>query len=603
MKAIILAAGMGSRLGEYTKENTKAMVKVNNKTLIERNLDILNNNGIQEAIIVVGYKREGLINYLGSSYKSINIKYIVNSEYDKTNNIYSLYLAKEEFDDDILLLESDIIFEDKIIKDLLEDENETLVLVDKYQSFMDGTVVTLDENNNIKEFINKDQFNYELTDSYYKTVNIYKFSKEFLNNKYLPYLEAYIKSEGMNEYYEQVLKVISSLRSTKLMAKVIDNEKWYEIDDAQDLDIAETIFSDENYKLKSMQKRYGGYWRFPKVKDYCYLVNPYFPTPKMMEEMKSSFIDLIRDYPSGLNIQNLLGAKLVKCNINKILVGNGAAELIKATLDELKGNVMIINPTFNEYKERVKNAKVYEYDSSINDFNYSVEDIINYTKDLDISNLIIINPDNPTGHYFNKKEILELLDFCKEKNIKLILDESFIDFAGKGLTFSLFDDNILDKYSNLIVIKSISKSYGVPGLRLGILGCSNFELISKIRRNMPIWNINSFGEFFMQVIGKYTNDYKKACEQICSVRDDFYNKLQKINYLKVYDSKSNYFLCKTDKYTSTELSNILLNKHNILIKDCYGKAGFKDNNYIRIAVRTKEENNEFIKILNSLSLQ
>lgn len=602
MKAIILAAGMGSRLGEYTKENTKAMVKVNNKTLIERNLDILNNNGIQEVIIVVGYKREGLINYLGNSYKNINIKYIINSEYNKTNNIYSLYLAKEEFNDDILLLESDIIFEDKIIKDLLEDKNETLVLVDKYQSFMDGTVVTLDENNYITEFINKDQFNYGLTDNYYKTVNIYKFSKEFLNKKYLPYLEAYIKSEGMNEYYEQVLKVISSLKSTKLMAKVIDNEKWYEIDDAQDLDIAETIFSDETSKLKNMQKRYGGYWRFPKVKDYCYLVNPYFPSSKMMEEMKSSFTDLIRNYPSGLNIQNLLGAKLVKCNINKILVGNGAAELIKATLDELKGNVMTINPTFNEYKERVKNAKVYEYDSSINDFNYSVEDIINYAKDLDISNLIIINPDNPTGHYFSKEEIMELLDFCKEKNIKLILDESFIDFAGKGLTFSLFDDSILDKYTNLIVIKSISKSYGVPGLRLGILGCSDFELINNIRKNMPIWNINSFGEFFMQIIGKYTSDYEKACEQISSVRDDFYKKLQTIDYLKVYNSKSNYFLCKVDKYTSTELSNILLNKHNILIKDCYGKAGFSDNNYIRIAVRTKEENNDFIKVLNSLSL-
>ena len=599
MKAIILAAGMGSRLGRYTKDNTKAMVEVNGKKLIENSLDILNECGVYEVIIVVGYKKEKLIAFLGETYKDIKIKYIVNEKYNNTNNIYSLYLAKEEFNDDIILLESDIIFEKSLIEKLIKDKNKDLVAVDKYQRWMDGTVTILKSDNTISRFVDKTEFNWNNIDNYYKTVNIYKFSKKFLLNKYLPYLEAYIKSEGYNSYYEQVLSVISSLKSVNLKAMKLESEKWYEIDDAQDLDIATVLFSDDDNALKNYQKRYGGYWRFPKLKDFCYLVNPYFPPEKMKEEMKSSFDDLLTQYPSGRGVQEILSAKLFNCEDKHIVLGNGASELIKELIKIIEGRIGIIAPTFNEYGERIGQDRLAVFNSGENDFDYSTDDLIEFSKGINA--LVLINPDNPSGHILSKEEIIRILDVLEKDNKKLILDESFIDFAGEGQQFTMVDSEVLEKYTNLVVIKSISKSYGVPGIRLGVLATANSSISERIKSELPIWNINSFGEYFLQIIGKYKIDYKESCIKIAKERDRFFNELNSIPFLQVKKSYSNYFLCKIkEKYTAEELSKILLKKYNILIKDCTGKCGIKDDKYVRIAVKDKKNNESLICTLKSL---
>jgi choline kinase len=283
MQALILAAGMGSRLGKYTKNNTKCMLETNGKRLIDYILECLNDIGITKLIMVVGYKKENLISYLGNSFKNISIEYVENNIYNQTNNIYSLYLAREKLiQDDTLLLESDLIFEKAILEKLINDKRDSLAVVDKYQIWMDGTSVRLDEEDNIIGFYGKKDFKFEDVKDYYKTVNIYKFSKSFSKNIYIPFLEAYMKAMGANEYYETVIKVIASLEGTGLKALKLNGEKWYEIDDAQDKANAEIIFAkNAEEKLTLIQKRYGGYWRFPKIKDFCYLVNPYFPTKKM----------------------------------------------------------------------------------------------------------------------------------------------------------------------------------------------------------------------------------------------------------------------------------------------------------------------------------
>ena len=141
------------------------------------------------------------------------------------------------------------------------------------------------------------------------------------------FLEAYITALGNNEYYEQVLRVITLLDKCDLKALPLQGEKWYEIDDVQDLDIAETLFAEEGLSL--YQKRYGGYWRFPTLLDFCYLVNPYFPPQRMVEEMKSNFATLLTEYPSGMSVNNLLISKYFNLNRDYVCVGNGAAELIK----------------------------------------------------------------------------------------------------------------------------------------------------------------------------------------------------------------------------------------------------------------------------------
>ena len=600
MQAIILAAGMGKRLGDLTKDNTKCMVKVNGVPLIDRLLTQLSRFSLVKVIIVIGYEGKKLRDYIGQEYKGLAIEYIENSIYNTTNNIYSLSLAKQQLqEDDTLLIESDLIFEDSLFDMILNSPDPNVALVDKYETWMDGTMVHLDEENNIVNFVPKKTFKYSDVSSYYKTV--YKFSKEFSRSKYVPFLEAYSIAWGNNEYYEQVLRVITLLDNTDLKALPLTGEKWYEIDDVQDLDIAETLFADSSGKLSLYQKRFGGYWRFPGLLDFCYLVNPYFPSRKMREEMKANFDTLLTEYPSGMGVNSLLASKYFGVKKEYICVGNGAAELIKSLMSYLDGNLGVIYPTFEEYPNRRESRTIISYIPDNTDFSYTVEDIQLYFEHKDISSLLLVNPDNPSGNFISKTDLLELAFWAKRRNIHLIVDESFVDFAVDGLNSSLLYNELLESYPNLIVMKSISKSYGVPGLRLGVLATSDIELISWMKTNVAIWNINSFAEFYMQIFGKYESDYKMACEKFVAERSRFFKSLQRISFLRVIPSQANYFLCEvTNKYTSSELTRILLCENDILIKDCGTKKAFGGRNYIRIAVRGKEENNKLVEVLLSL---
>lgn len=599
MQAVILAAGMGRRLGELTQNNTKCMIQVNGITLIDRLLNQLSSiTTLRRVVIVIGYNGEKLKKHIGKSRNSLKIEYIENPIYDKTNNIYSLSLAKKELEkDDTLLLESDLIFEDSLLTTIINNPYPNLALVDKYETWMDGTMVKLDNDNNIINFIPKKVFRFSDVDTYYKTVNIYKFSRDFLRNQYIPFLDAYTKALGNNEYYEQVLRVITLLDNIELKALPLSGQKWYEIDDIQDLDIAEAVFADEKTKLSRFYGRYGGYWRFPSLLDFCYLVNPFFPPQKMKEELKANFDVLLTEYPSGMRINSLLISKYFGVKQEYITVGNGAAELIKSLMSFLRGNIGMIYPTFEEYPNRYPNTSIVSYSPENNNFSYSSSDLINYFSDKDISALLLINPDNPSGNFISKTDLLTLLSWSKDKKIRLIIDESFVDFAEEGLGSTLFDNSILEKNRHLVVIKSISKSYGVPGLRLGTLASSDEGLMTYIKKDIAIWNINSFAEFYMQIFGKYENDYLTACNKFIVERNRFFQQLQSINYLRVIPSQANYFLCEVmEKRSSTELTKILLEK-NVLIKDCSSKSAFRNKNYVRIAIRDKKDNDKLIQIL------
>ncbi|WP_029408758.1 aminotransferase class I/II-fold pyridoxal phosphate-dependent enzyme [Treponema pedis] len=607
MQAIILAAGMGKRLRSYTKGATKCMVSVNGKTLIEYTIEALVLNKIKRLVIVIGYKGNVLKDFISSKFneKNLNgmeIKYIENPIYDKTNNIYSLYLACNEMSkDDTLLLESDLIFKPSIITKLIESKDRDLAVVSPFEPWMDGTCTLLDENNYIISILDKAHFNWQDTGSYFKTVNIYKFSKEFTSQYYIPFLEAYQKAFGKNEYYEQVLKALSFLSASVLKGLVVNGDDWYEIDDPADLAIAEDRFKTGKEKLYNLQKRFGGYWRFPQLKDFCYLVNPYFPPENLVHEMTASFKTLLTEYPSGAYQQSLLAAKIFNVSPEHIIVGNGAAELISSLAKQITGKVAVPFPTFNEYPERLTNAEIIPIRTSKEDFRYTLYDIMECVNKENPGTVILINPDNPSGNFLGKDEVLKLCGFLREKNIMLIFDESFIDFAEKEKRYSLIDEKILADYTNLAVIKSISKSYGVPGLRLGVLACADCGYVNKIKKENSIWNINSFGEYFLQIYDKYGKTYHAACDSIAYERKRFIKELSAIKGISVFPSEANYVLCKLDDGVCPEtLAVYLLEKYGIFIKDLSSKKGFEHGNYIRLAVRDEKDNNYIVGALKEV---
>ena len=599
---------MGRRLGDYTKDNTKCMVPVNGVRLIDRLLGQLAKQQLKRVIIVVGYKGKELREYIETTYLSpltshsspLKIEFAENPVYDKTNNIYSLALVKDKLqEDDTLLIESDLIFSDRMIPMIVDNPYPNLALVAKYETWMDGTMVRLDDEQNIVNFISKDAFDYNDVDSYYKTVNIYKLSRQFSQQKYVPFLDAYTKAVGNNEYYENVLRIISLLNNHDMKALPIGGEKWYEIDDKQDLDIAEALFADEKDVLRKYYGRYGGFWRFPQMLDFCYLVNPYFPCRRMKDELRANFDTLLTEYPSGMKVNTLIASKCFGVSEEYIVPGNGAAELIKVlmsltpTLSNREGaKTGFIRPTFEEYPNRYDKDQQVTFVPQNEDYRYTADDLMAFFGDKDIRQLMLINPDNPSGNFIPKADVLRLAQWCEERNIRLVVDESFVDFSRDYATNSLLSDETLEQYPHMAVMKSISKSYGVPGLRLGILASADKALIARIKKDVSIWNLNSFAEFFMQIYNKHEKDYQRACAKFVAERDSFEQQLREVPFLRVMPTEANYFLCEVlPPYKASEIVIYMLKQHNILTRDCSLKPGLDPNKqYMRIAVRNHEDN-------------
>ncbi len=600
MQAIILAAGMGKRLKELTQDRTKCMVQVNGVALIDRMLHQIESRHLSRIVIVVGYEGEKLMKYIDTLGIRTPIVYVQNPIYDKTNNIYSLALAKDYLcQDDTLLFESDLIFEDAVIDQLLDDPRKTLALVDKYESWMDGTCVKLGPDDSIASFVPSKNFRFEEAHEYYKTVNIYKFGRHFSRTHYVPFLEAYSKALGNNEYYEQVLRVIAMLDDPEIRAKRLSGQLWYEIDDIQDLDIASSMFAqDPDLRVSLMQGRYGGYWRYPQLLDFCYLVNPYFPPQRLIDEIQANFTSLLTQYPSGMRVNALLAARNFAVHQQNILVGNGAAELIKALMARLEGATGFIRPTFEEYPNRYQDRPNVCFTPAGPDFRYTADDLMAFFGPQDIDNLVLINPDNPTGNYIPAPDVLRLADWAQEKGIRLILDESFADFADEADNTFIRQD-LLDRYRRLYVVKSISKSYGVPGLRLGVLASGDQDLIAALKKDVAIWNINSFAEFYMQIEEKYKKDYARSLELIRAERARFRRELEKLPNLRVIPSQANYLMVELlGGLSARAITRELLVNRCILVKDLSPKLGGQQ--YLRLAVRDTRDNDRLLEALRPL---
>lgn len=353
--------------------------------------------------------------------------------------------------------------------------------------------------------------------------------------------------------------------------------------------------------LKQYYSRYGGYWRFPDMLDYCYLVNPYFTRSGIIKEMQEFFPVLVSEYPSGMMVNSQLASECWGVKQEYIIPGNGAAELIKTLMENVEGKVGVIRPTFEEYPNRLPAERVETFVPQNDTFRYDADDLIEYFDQHQVDTLLLINPDNPSGNFINIEGVHKVAQWCEDNGLRFILDESFVDFSVGYEQNSFLNNEILEKYPHLCVMKSISKSYGVPGLRLGILCSSNTDLIARMKKQVSIWNINSFAEFFMQIYPKYREDYKKACDQFIQAREDFEAELKKIPFIRVMPSQANYFFLEVlPPYKPKELCTTLLTKYNILASACLAKKGIEPDRYMRIAVRSHADNAKFINALKEL---
>lgn len=591
MKAIILAAGYGRRMKPLTDNNHKTLLPIAGIPIINRIIDALVECGIRDIVVVTGYLRNKLVTHLNQAYSHLSLTYIHNEKYAKTNNIFSLALAFEsiEIDSDIILIESDLIFDPSVLRKLINNKHKNVALVDSYGAGMDGTVVTVESNivtNVIPPHLQNENFNFS---DKFKTLNIYKFSQEFAATSFKKLLTYYARVIDDNCYYELILGILIFMQREVIHAEILDGEKWAEVDDPNDLGLAAFVF-DKQQQFETLSTAFGGYWNYD-VLDFCFIRNMYFPTGAMISELKNNMDVLFYNYGSKQSIINQKMAYALLCKKENLQALNGAAQIypILGTLFKNK-TILIPSPTFGEY-ERVFNKIIrYEEEDLIN-----FEQITNKSQVADI--ILFVNPNNPTGSVVSSQHIY---DYAQQNPQKLIIvDESFIEFSGQVSMVNLLEDVALN---NILIIKSLSKSWGIPGLRLGYCYTYNQKILNQIKQATPIWNMNSAAEFFLEIILKHRADLQKSIDQTIKDRTAFKSKLSKLDIVeKVYPSGANFLLVKLkgEQKNAEKTARILLQEHKIFIKVLDNK--FQEGAFIRLAVRLPQENNLLVKHLRKIS--
>lgn len=590
MKAIILAAGYGRRMKPLTDNNHKTLLPIAGVPIINRIIDALVECEVRDIVVVTGYLRNKLVTHLNQTYPHLSLTYIHNEKYAQTNNIFSLALAFEsiEIDRDILLIESDLIFDPSVLRRLLNNKHKNVALVDHYGPGMDGTVVTVDGKhitNVIPPHLQSENFDFS---DKFKTLNIYKFSQEFAATNFKKLLTYYARVIDDNCYYELILGILIFMQREVIHAEILEGEKWAEVDDPNDLGLATFVF-DKKQQFETLSTAFGGYWNYD-VLDFCFIRNMYFPTGAVISELKNNMEVLFYNYGSKQSIINQKMAYALLCKQENLQALNGAAQIypILGTLFKDK-TILIPSPTFGEY-ERVFNQVIRYREEDLLDF----EQITKKSQAADI--VLFVNPNNPTGHTVCSQHIY---DFAQQQPNKLIIvDESFIEFSGQISMINLLEDVAL---KNILIIKSLSKSWGVPGLRIGYCYTYNQELLNRIKQATPIWNMNAAAEFFLEIILKHRTDLQKSIHQTIKDRAAFKSKLSKLDIVeKVFPSGANFLLVKLkgEQRVAEKTARILLETHKIFIKVLDNK--FREGAFIRLAVRLPHENNLLVKCLKKI---
>lgn len=602
MQAVILAAGLGKRLGAATRHSTKCMVELNGRRLVEYALDALVRTKVERIVVVVGHGADEVRAFLGQEQAGIPVHYVTNPVYAETNNVYSLLLAREYLeDDDTLLLESDVVFEPEILLDCASHPAPNVAVVAPYEPWMDGTVTVLDDELRVTRIVSKWEFCRADAPSYFKTVNLYKLSREFSRCRFMPFLAAYVGAEGSGHYYEDVLRALVYMGADNLVALPVGERRWYEIDDAQDLDIASVLFAPCEERYERLQRRYGGFWRFPRLRDFTYLVNPYFPSAGLREELAEAAPRLATMYPSGLAVQRSLAAGLFQCEPEQMLAGNGAAELISALLAEIDGPVVVPTPTFEEYGHHPQAIPVGPPPRQPATFRHDLDALAGVCRERAASALVLVNPNNPTGQSFRRDEVLMLLESLHASETRLILDESFVDFVDGCPGHSLLDSDTLARFPSLTVVRSLGKSHGIAGLRLGVLASGDADLLQRVAARLPIWNVNALAEWFLQMAGRHACEYHASCQRLVEDRARLLTDLADLPGLRPIESGGNFVLCEVrPPWSAAALCRRLLTEHWLLVKDCTGKAGLGSGQYVRVAVKSDRENAALIEALREV---
>ena len=599
-RAVILAAGQGTRLERLAADAPKCLVELDGQSLLERALDALASQGVTEAVIVVGYRSEAVRERIGSCFAGVDIRYVEAPDFETTNNIRSLWDAREYLDEDVLLVEADVAFDPSVIGALLLEPGSS-VAVAPYHRGLSGTVVRRDERGHVTSFVLRaDQDEYLDASATFKTVNIYLLREELLRDQVVPRLCRAIEAGHAHDYYESILgDCVRDETLTELAAVDVSASRWCEVDDHRDVGVAEFLFLDRDAQFDRVQGLYGSYWRYGFT-DHSYLYNMHFPPTSMLEVFQDDLRNIVTNYPVGQSELARLAAMWVGAKPDHLAVANGAAELIKILGNQFVQRLTIPTPSFNEYEEAIAPDGLNRFPLEPGTFELDVDAFAESALRWGSDTAIVVTPNNPTAVSVPPGELLRLARRLEAGNCRLIVDESFIEFSRAGVAGSV--EEMVDSVANLVVIKSMSKVFGIAGLRIGYVLSADREFIKTVRASLPIWNVNGLAEEFLRTVGRYRNEFLESCDLTRSSCAELYAELFALPGIEPVEPDANFVLCKLvgASVTGPQIARRMYVEHNILVKDCAAKSMPEADRYLRIASRTPEENHQLVRALAAL---
>jgi histidinol-phosphate/aromatic aminotransferase/cobyric acid decarboxylase-like protein/NDP-sugar pyrophosphorylase family protein len=607
-RALILAAGLGQRMRPLTADVPKCLVEVNGVPILFRALRVLASAGVTEAVIVVGYEAAQVRRRVGNNFAGIDIEYVVAPSFDTTNNIRSLWDARRYCDQDILLLEGDIVFDRTVVMRLREQVGSSMAVAPNDANFS-GTVVRHDDNGFVTAFILGVELDGHLNgngaqngNGVQKTVNIYLLRAEALRTKILPELCRQVESGNVQAYYETVFRTLVADGSLPdLVAVDVSTSRWYELDDSRDLEMAEFLFMSRERQFDRIQSLHGSHWRYGVV-DHSYLYNLHFPPPAMFDDLRDELTEVITNYPVGQQELDCLVAQWTETDPAGIVVGNGAAALIKVLGHHFVEKMTIPVPSFNEYENVLRPEQLDRVALDPVTLELDLHAFAQSARRAGSNVVVLVTPNNPTALSVDRQAVLELADRLAEHECRLIVDESFIEFSRAGRTASVEGD--VGTHPNLVIIKSMSKVFGIAGLRIGYLLTSDLGFAAAVRAHLPIWNLNGVAESFLRRVGRYRNEFAASCDVVRDTCQDLYRALCEVPGLAPLRPDANFVFCKITApgLTGPALARRLYVEHSILIKDCASKTMPEADRYVRIASRTAAENRRLVDALSQFGL-
>src|SRR5277367_3819731 len=284
-----------------------------------------------------------------------------------------------------------------------------------------------------------------------------------------------------------------------------------------------------------------GYEKAKDIIDFCFIANPYYPTEEMLRDLQLNLPNLIKSYPSSnplISQQHL--ASVLHVNPENLLIGNGATELITLLNTTLIDRIAVPIPTFGEYIEKMKDqrdAELYQLNPE-DRYELRLGDYLAWVHQRNLKSLVVINPGNPTGQFIPLDDMIELLRETEDMEL-VIVDESFIDFSGDPVPSLL---QVADRFSNLLIVRSMSKHCGVPGLRLGYCYSANLYILNRLRRFVPTWNLNTLAQYFLSLLPSTDAEYHQARKRLIGDIHWLYSALQSLSGLKPYSTGANFIL-------------------------------------------------------------